>query len=459
MRLSFMFGLWFLCVQALVAQEISFSSSNLPIVILDTEGRNIPNEPKTSARMWIIDNGPDARNHVSDTPTGYEGFIGIELRGATSRTRYPKKQYALETRRADGSNRNVSLLGLPEENDWVLYAPYGDKSLMRNVLAYRLARSMGQYASRTRYCEVVLNGEYQGVYVLMEKIKRDGDRVDIDALEPDETKGNALTSGYIVKIDKRSGGEVGGWRSPVRDPDRADGRSRYQYHDPKPSELAAAQAEYIQDYITRFEQAMASDAYEDSATGYPAYIDVASFVDFLIINELSKNVDGYRLSSYLYKERDSVGGKLYAGPVWDFNLAFGNADYYAASDPAGFQITFTSSEDPFNVPFWWRRLFESPLFRDALADRWAELRQSVLHEDELMQTIDDTAALLGEAQARNFERWPILGKKVWPNEFVGQTYGEEVEFLKQWLRQRIDWLDASLPAARAPKAAPLKSSN
>ena len=218
------------------AQTVSFSSSNLPIVILDTEGQDIPDEPKITARMQIIDNGPNTRNSVLDTPTGYDGFIGIELRGSSSQA-FPKKQYGVETRDEAGDNLNVSLLGMPEENDWVLYAPYSDKSLMRNVLAYELARRMGRYASRTRFVEVVLNGDYQGVYVLMEKIKRDRNRVDINNLKEDEISGDDLTGGYLIRIDRRDGFEGESWESNFLPAYATDARVHYQYREPDAEDI------------------------------------------------------------------------------------------------------------------------------------------------------------------------------------------------------------------------------
>ena len=217
--------------------------------------------------MRVIDNGR-ALNRATDPPTGYDGHIGIEVRGATSQT-FPKKQYALETREADGSNRNVPLLGLPRENDWILHAPYTDKTLVRNAVAYRLARSMGRYASRTRFCEVVLNGEYQGVYLLLEKIKRDDARVDIARLRPDETSGDDLTGGYIVKVDKAAGGQYGGWFSPFPPPYPHGRQIRWEFHDPSPREIVPEQAAYVQASITALERALAGDDYADPERGFP----------------------------------------------------------------------------------------------------------------------------------------------------------------------------------------------
>jgi hypothetical protein len=181
-----------------------FTSSNLPIVVVETFGAFIPDNPKIMARMGIIDNGDGERNELTDPFNGYDGFIGIERRGSSSQW-FPKKSFGLETRNIIGEEIEVPLLGMPEESDWILNAHYTDKTLMRNVITYDLARKMGGYASRTRFCELVINGQYWGVYAFMEKIKRDNNRVDIARLEPGDTTGADLTGGYILKIDKITG--------------------------------------------------------------------------------------------------------------------------------------------------------------------------------------------------------------------------------------------------------------
>lgn len=429
------------------AQPVDFTGSHLPIVVLDTEGQAIPDEPKIMARMGVIDNGPGQRNHVDDPFNAYDGWIGIEKRGSSSQFFFPKKQYAVETRQADGSNRNVALLGFPEENDWILHAPYSDKSLMRNVLVYTLARRLGWYASRTRYCEVVLNGDYQGVYVLMETIKWDDNRVDIARLRPDEVSGDDLTGGYIVKVDKTDGADVSGWWSAYPAPANPARGIFYQYHYPRPDEIVPAQEAYIQAFIEGFEDLMHSPDFADPARGYPSMLDVASFVDYFILNEVSRNVDGYRLSAFLYKDKDSTDGRLVMGPVWDYNLAFGNADYYNGSGIAGFQVDFAVAEDAFHLPFWWGRLLEDPAFAEAIEVRWRDLRQTILHSDSLTAWVDATAASLGEAQARNFQRWPVFGEYVWPNAYVGASYEDEVDYLKRWMRDRLVWLDEHIGEA------------
>ncbi|MEO0560207.1 MAG: CotH kinase family protein [Bacteroidota bacterium] len=455
--LGLAFGVFAFCwTPNALAQTVSFSSSNLPIVILDTDGQGIPDEPKITARMKVIDNGPNTRNTILDTPTDYDGFIGIEVRGSSSQA-FPKKQYALETRDAAGENLNVSLLGMPEENDWILSAPYSDKSLMRNVLAYELANRMGRYASRTRFCEVVLNGDYQGVYVLMESIKRDRDRVAINTLRSDEISGDNLTGGYLIRIDRLDGVEGEGWESNFLPAYATDARVFYQHREPDPEAIAPEQVAYIQSFIDDFESTMASETFDDPATGYPSIVDLGSFVDFFLVNEIAKNIDAYRLSTYLHKDKDSIDPRLHAGPVWDFNIAFGNANYSFGDDPTGLQVAYEDLGD-FPTPFWWNKMAESDPFQDALALRWEELRAGVLHPDSLAEWVDATAARLDEAQARNFERWPVLGEFVWPNTdgFESRTtYASEVSYLKQWLQNRGAALDAAFPvdAGDAPESA------
>ncbi len=439
-----------------VAQD--FTSSNLPIVIIDTNGQAIKDEDRIVAEMDVIDNGPGKRNYLTDTPNDYDGYISIELRGSSSQG-FPKKQYALETQTETGENNNVMLLGLPTENDWILNGPYSDKSLIRNVLEYEIARKMGRYASRTRLCELVLNNDYRGVYVLLEKIKRDNDRVDIATLNPDEIEGDDLTGGYIIKIDKWEGSNNDGWSSPYPPYPGSSARIYYQYHYPKPDEIVAEQKTYIRAYITSFEEEMFTTDYSNPENKLPAYIDMESFVDFFILNEISRNVDGYRLSTFLYKDKDSNDGKLVMGPLWDFNLAFGNADYYNGSSISGWQIDFYGNNDGFQIPFWWDALLDSDNFRRLLYTRWTTLREDILKTEQIHYLVDSLVAHLWEAQQRNFERWDVLGHYVWPNYFVGDTYQEEIDYMKNWIEQRLDWIDEHIPKPTGITDAPVVPSN
>lgn len=429
-----------------ISAQVSFESSHLPIVIINSLGQTIPDEPKITADMGIIDNGPGQINNLTDSYNNYDGKIGIEIRGSSSQS-FPKKQYGIETRDSNGEDLGVELLGFPEEDDWVLYAPYSDKSLLRNVITYRLGNVIGRYASRTRLVEVVINDQYQGVFVLMEKIKRDKNRVDISKLEEDEIAGDDLTGGYIVKIDKFTGGGGEGWTSPFPSRGGLSPNVTFQYEYPKADDIVPEQQEYIENYITAFEEALKGPDFLDATTGYKNWADIDSFVDFIIINELTKNVDGYRLSTFMYKDKDSNGGKLTMGPLWDFNLAFGNADYCEGSITSGWGLDFNSvcSGDNWQIPFWWDRLLQDPEFTTKLNDRWDGLRATTLSDAALGQMIDDLSTELGEATGRNFERWPVLNEYVWPNNFVGGSYDAEINYLKSWIEDRTAWIDDNLP--------------
>ena len=440
--------IWLISTPAAQAQ-VNFTSSNLPIIVINTHGVVIPDEPKITADMGIIFNGAGVRNNITDPFNNFNGTIGIELRGSTSQDLFPKKQYGIEVRDATGAGIDASLLGLPKKDDWVLFAPYDDKSLMRDVLAYKLGRDLGRYASRSVYCEMVLNGEYMGVFVLLEKIKRDKNRVNIDKLDITENSGDNLTGGYIIKLDKIEGSGGAGWNSSFAPPNRSGGQNIYfQYEYPKPEDITTAQKNYIIDYFNQFELALAGDNFKDPVNGYAKYIDTDSFVDYFIANELARNPDAYRISTFMYKRKDSDGGKLFMGPIWDFNPGFGNVNFCAKEKPYGFIIDYNMicPADGWLVPFWWSRLFEDPAFKTKVATRWQALRAKTYATSRITGYIDSVATVLNqESQQRNFQRWPVLGQYVWPNSFIGPTFQSEVDWLKDWVTRRLSWLDTNLP--------------
>lgn len=456
MSLTRTFVFSFLFSFTLYAQGVELASSNLPIFIIDTQGQSIPSDnPRIVADLRVIFNENGNRNNLTDTEDHYLGKISIETRGESSGG-WDIKSYAFETQNEDGTNRNVSLLGLPEENDWILHAPFYDRSLIRNVLSYRLSREMGWYASRTVYCEVVLNGEYQGIYALMEKIKQDKNRVDIATLTPDEISGDDVTGGYILRVDKENWNP--GIDSQYPPTENSNVTLRYQYYEPKGDELVGEQEAYIQEFMYAFEDLMHDGNYSDPISGYAQYLNVGSFVDYIILNELSRNVDGYRLSSYLTKQKNSNGGKLIAGPVWDYNFSFGNAGYYEAERIEGWQLLyFIENEsfhrnDGFQVPFWWKVLFNDGKFRQQLRERWVQLRESTLSINSLNTTIDQFAENLSEAQVRNFQVRPEPGATElgggWhpfdPRHDQINSYEDELTLTKTWIADRIEWIDTNI---------------
>jgi predicted Rdx family selenoprotein len=422
----------------------NLTSSNLPIVVINTGGVAIPDEPKIMATMGIINNGPGLINQLTDPFNEYFGPIGIEERGSSSAI-FPQKSYSLETRWPDSSNQNVSLFGWPSDNDWILHAPYTDKSLMRNVLTYKIGNELGRWAPRTQFCEVILNGNYVGVYVFMERIKTSSGRVNIPGLDYADTLNDQITGGYIVKVDKTTGGSQIAWNSPYGAQVPGNGVIGFQLHDPEYDTIHPLQKAYIQDYITDWEQALKSTAFTHPIVGYKPFIDVRSFIDYFLVTELSKNVDGYRISTFLHKQHSSQGGKLIAGPFWDYNIAWGNANYCEGNLTTGWEINFNSiCGGSWQNPFWWNRMLDDPLFANEVQCRWTELRSTILSNNALSTFIDSIGSQLTLPAERHFQQWPILGTYVWPNQYIGQTYQQELGYLKNWVLSRATWMDNNM---------------
>ena len=416
-------------------EPITFNTSNLPIMVIDTYGNQIPDEPRIDAFMGIIDNDSGG-NNLGDNYNGYNGQITIEKRGNSSQWN-DKTPYRFETVNEEGENNNVSLLGMPEENDWVLYAPWQDKSMIRNILTYKLSNDLGKYAPRAKLIELYLNDEYRGVYVLMEKIKRDANRVDISKLNPDEISGDDLTGGYILKFDWFfTGDNLGGFESDF------DGNI-YNYHYPKPSDIVPEQENYIINYINDFETIMSSDQYADQSTGYPSILNVDSFVDFILLQELAKNVDAYRLSTYIFKDKESVDNRLTAGPVWDFNHGYGNCDYGETWEFTGWLLEY-NPEGGDQMSFWWELIWQDDYFQNKISERYTELRSTVFSENHIYGMIDSLVIELGSSVDRNFSKWPILGTYIWPNYYVFDTFDQEINYLKSWISDRLNWMDSQI---------------
>ncbi len=392
--------------------------TRLPIVVIDADGP-IVDDPKVGARMRVIHNTRGALNTPRDRLAVYDGRIGIEVRGQSSQ-RFPKKQFGFETVTASGDNRNVSLLGLPEENDWVLYAAYNDGSLMRNVVAYRAAREMGRYASRTRYVEVVLDGRYHGVYVLMEKLKLDGDRVDGPTDEDDGFLLEYTTNGKLDPGDRY-------FRTPVT-------RTPIVFDDPDRDDMTAAEARAITRRVGAFERALYATDFRHPTRGWRAHMDEASAVDYVLLYELFRNFDALNASTFLHA---GPGGRLAMGPAWDFDLSMGN--------PPGLLPARGCSLCDRR---WASRWYADGAFRAALVARWAQLRRDGFLARTLTAITRDARALQS-AQVRNLRRWPVLGATPLPpstsDAALRGAYLAEAARLRTWVRVRAGWLTATLP--------------
>lgn len=412
---------------------ISFSvsgqltDSNLPIVLISTGGVTIPDAPRILATMKIIYRGEGQRNYVSDqddlSKLNYNGKIQIEIRGSSSQS-LPKKQYGFTTVLQDNqTNNNVSLLSMPEENDWVLNGLAFDASLIRDFLSYNLSRRLGQYAPRQRYCEVIINGSYQGLYILQEKVKVDDNRVDVMKIDPDDNNGEALTGGYLTKADKVTTEDPSAWVMPTYLGTVTD----FVHEFPKPDEITGLQHTYIKSVFER----LASSANNNSLTGgYPSVIDVPSFVDFMLVNELAANVDAYQFSTFFHKDRN---GKLRAGPLWDHNLTFGNDLFMWGLDRSKTNLWQFDNGD--NVgPRFWRDLFNNGTFKCYLSKRWHHVTSEgePMSLEMISQFIDETVDHISEAVVRENARWGTIG-----------NHETHIMGIKTFLTNRIAWMTAN----------------
>ncbi|GLR19286.1 CotH kinase family protein [Portibacter lacus] len=421
--------------------QVNLASSKLPIIIIDTEGQEIQDEPKINCKLKIIHHYGDKLNEITDEGNEYDGIGGIEYRGNYSAT-LPQKPYGLETRLEDGENNDVSLFGFPEENDWILLANYNDKVFFRNILAFHIFNKMGHYAPRTQLCEVILNDKYEGIYVFTEKIKRDKGRVDINNLKEDENEGDDLTGGYIFKIDYWNNEDS--WQSDYTNPLYPNKSVHYVYDTPDYDEITDPQKAYLMDHVSAYEDVLWSQEFADSVQGYKKYIDLNSFIDYLIVNEVARNVDGFKKSRFFHKDKDSKDPLIKAGPIWDFDWAFKN-HYY--SNGAGWMYKFEGGVDV-SPPGWYIRMMKDNAFVEQFRARYFELRENILSEAYLNSFIDSMAVQVEGAQERHYTRWPILGIKVGTPEYGNppDTYEGEVANFKSWLKTRLEWLDGNMPS-------------
>jgi CotH kinase protein/Chitobiase/beta-hexosaminidase C-terminal domain/Fn3 associated len=516
----------------LLEPEVIDFNSNLPLVLLNTFAQEIKKDEKTTASARFIDTQRGRSSILA--AADFDGRALINLRGRAS-LRYPKRSYTFKTVDASEDMAAFSILGLPKESDWVLYAPYPDKTLMRDVLAYELSNEIGRWAPRTRFVELFLNEtggkvgrrDYLGVYVFEEKVKRDKNRVNIANLGPDDNATPKLTGGFIFKKDHNENdgggpmwgpgpafqaasssskngfptgpgafpGDPEGFQPSYRGTSRSTSSSssssrssrnsnlivtnylgaptrralptasrtimrsdddeeielfedeslkayfrtnvrtnKFYYVDPEPDELTGVQRAWLQNYVNQCEAVLYGMDFKDATKGYAAFLDADSFIDYHLLVEVTKNVDGFRFSTFFHKDR---GGKIRMGPVWDWNLSFGNCNGKQGYLPEWWLWPQLDDKEY----SWFRRLFEDPDFGQKYVDRWTELRATAFAVSNLLGRVDAIAAVLQEAQARNFERWPILGSAINPNWFAGDTYADEVKWMREWIEKRLAWID------------------
>jgi len=426
---------------------VQLESSELPIMVINTNGESIPFDGRITAEMELKYAGPGNLTFFNGPSNEYNGPISIGVRGATS-SGYPQRPYKLETRDTFGANNNVPLLGMPIENDWVLLSNYNDRSMVRNALAFDLSRKLGQYAPRVQHCEVVLNGNYRGIYLLGEKIKRDNGRVNIATLDPEEISGDDVTGGYILQQNLR--GPDNSFQSQFSPIDHPGFDVHFLYEYPSAQEIVAQQRAYIASFIDSLETALYGPAFTDPVLGYRRYLDVPSFITYFLVNEVARNNDGFKKSVFFHKDKNSNGGKLKAGPVWDFDWAWKNInECNVVQGPNGSGWSHRINDCPTDnySTGWMIRLLQDSAFAAELRCTYENARLTTLSEASMNAYIDSVGALVQHAQVRHFQKWPILGISGPSPESgpFGATYSEDLDRLKQWIAIRLAWLDENMP--------------
>jgi len=386
-----------------------FSNSTLPIIKINTNKQPITDTNKTIANYELT--------NLKDKDSG---IFKIKVRGSSSKL-FPKKSYAITAYNDSLVKKKTKLLGLPKETEWILYAPFLDNSFMRNVLTYDLHRKMGNYSPRTKFCHLIINNDYRGIYVLTEKIKRGKNRVNIKKLKPNNKD---ITGGYIVKLDK---GKGRAWRSPYKSQVDSGFDKWFIYVYPKKKNLTENQAKYIQDYMCDFEKAIVEK------TDWKKYIDLKSFIDYQIMMELTKNVDAYRLSLYFSKDTKN---KLKIEPLWDSNLSFGLSSYLDGYKTDGLMYNFEAT------PFWWKHFLEDNEYKQMFKKRWVELRLTTLSEKEILKSIDKNYYFLKDEIKFNNIKWDTFNQKNNWRKYNHSSFGKSVEYIKTWTKKRLNYLDS-----------------
>ncbi|MBN1558948.1 CotH kinase family protein [candidate division KSB1 bacterium] len=405
--------------------------SDLPIVTIRSDGNLPVGNSRRTAVMQIIDNGAGQEHRLTHPANDYQGRIAITQ--ASNQYKYPKNHYSFTLKNDIDETISAPLLDLPAGDEWLFYAPYNDKTLLRNLIMTELAAHLG-HAQPARICHLFLNDDYMGIYALQEQNNRHVNRINIAAMTPADSQGDAVTGGYIFAIDNRR--SLPGFDSPVAPFRGAPYPVRYLYHYPA-TDLSQAQESYIQSFINSFEADVVNS------------IDIASAVDYFLLNEIAKNVDAYRNHLILYKDRDSINPRMFIKSTMDYNNACGNTTLYEGNEVAGWQLDYlrnspTVRSDSMFVPMWWQQLFDDAAFTVPLYKRWRALKDNVLSEDFVLQKIDSLYQILKDDRVLNFERWSVTGKAVEPYGYIGSTYYDDYDHFYIWMVDRLDWMNDAM---------------
>ena len=442
--------------------------TNLPIVWIDVDGKMIDRYERISGRMKIIHNGKGRYNYADTVAhpgqtIDYEGPIALRYRGNSSFALSDKKPYSFRTLSRpleEGyDKKKVSILGMGKDNNWALLAPYSDRSMIRDLLAFELARPWMEYTPQGRLCEVYLDGIYYGVYVLSEVVSKGKHRLNLD--DPGQ-EGDALTGGYLMEVGAGDGMYYTSKHHPMNHANGVvykDTDILFEYKSPDYEDMTPEQIAYIQNRIDEMEDALAATNFKDPVVGYRKYIDVQSFIDYQLSMELGHNADAYRLSAKFYKRRDSIDER-FKMVVWDMNLAYGNCRHnrgYRTDSWVYMNNGFMHIDGDYLIPFWWYKFGKDNNYIAERRARWAEYRENNVRLDRVMATIDSLAneVTCCGAEARNDQARPRWGQWVWPNYYVPNSYQDEIDYIKDWITRRITWMDARFEYTPPPVPDPV----
>lgn len=428
----------------LLSGAVTNFTSDLPVIVLHSLGRGAPSSARMNFSSLLVFEPVRGVTSLTNAPV-LASRGGLQVRGSSTEG-YAKSSYKLELWDEANLDRRASLLGMPEESDWVLYAPNNfDVPLIHNPFIHQLSRDTGMYSSRTRFVEVFQNkasggiatNHYAGIYVLEEKIKIGPDRVAIDELEPENLTPPSVTGGYLLKIDRLDPGDSG----------LTGAGATVGYLDPKEREIKLPQRkpqlDYIRNHLIQFNRALGTNAtWRDPVLGYPAYIDVDAWIDFHVLEVLSGNVDALVLSTYFHKPR---GGRLRFGPHWDFDRALGSTDGRDANPR-------TWNTGPFFSAAWWSRLFQDKDFWQRWVDRWQEHRADAFSRTNLNRVIDSLAGEIRQAYPRELAKWRVRPRQA--DGRTGGTFDTEMQWMKNWLSNRMDFIDRQLAQPPVSDVAP-----
>ncbi|WP_327037783.1 CotH kinase family protein [Micromonospora maris] len=414
------------------------TAHDLPVILIDSYGAGRPQRDYFDAATMIFEPGGGSTS-LAAAPT-VATRAGFRLRGQSSSS-FDKTPYRIEFWDNDDDDADYPVLGMPADSDWVLRGPFTDKALIREAFVYDLGREMGLPAPRYAFAEFYLNtdagpvgaDDYMGVYMIVETIKNSKNRLDLKQLRADDRTLPRITGGYIFKFEWMAAEEP---TLPCTGP-AATCWNYLEVADPSP--LQPEQRDWLRNHIQEFHNVLRAPNFADPTTGYRAYIDVDSFIDQLIVNELSREMDSYVRSAYFYKDRDT---KIFAGPLWDYDLSFGVGGYFANDQTSGWQ--HQQGRQPL-ANDWFTQLLRDPAFVNQVRLRWQTLRRGPLSDAALQSRLNALSAPLTNAAQRNFQRWPnlstrMIGPFITP---TAPTWQGQVQYLRDWMLRRAAWLDST----------------